>query len=200
VVLVSSLVSTLIFGPLVWSAFVGSVRESANYLDQGFYQLFRMISAYAALHTAGMPATAAIWGQIAVAALALLAIVLGTLRAPSPGFALGVTAMASVMISPYAYDYDLPMLGIGLALARPNLVHIASARERSAMYGLILLAGSYGLVLSSQPSGQQAAPAMAGFALMAVLALLLKWLLRDEATVRGDAADRLPRHATHAPD
>ncbi|WFU42254.1 glycosyltransferase family 87 protein [Bradyrhizobium sp. CB82] len=200
VVLASSLVSTLIFGPQIWSALMASVRESAGYLDQGVYQLFRMISAYAALHTAGMPATAAISGQIAVAALALLAVVLGALRGPSPGFALGVTAMASVMISPYAYDYDLPILAIGLALALPDLVHIASARERSAMYGLILLAGAYGLVLSTLASGQQAAPAMAGFASMVVLALLLRWLLRDEAAVHDGSMGHLPRNALHVPD
>ncbi|MGY8661491.1 glycosyltransferase family 87 protein [Bradyrhizobium sp. UFLA05-109] len=204
VVLVSSLVCTLIFGPQIWAALVASVRESASYLDQGFYQLFRMISAYAALHTAGIPATGAIWGQIAVATFALLAVVLSALRGPSPGFALAVTAMASVMISPYAYDYDLPMLGIGLALALPDLDHIASTRERSAMYGLILLAGAYGLALSTQASGQQAAPAMAGFALMAVLALLLRWQLRDAAAVRNGSAGHLPRSALrdalHVPD
>ncbi|MGV7218750.1 glycosyltransferase family 87 protein [Bradyrhizobium sp. UFLA05-112] len=200
VVLVSSLVCTLVFGPQIWSALVGSVQESASYLDQGFYQLFRMISAYAALHTAGMPATGAIWGQIAVAALALLAVVLGALRGSPPGLALGVTAMASVMISPYAYDYDLPLLGIGLALALPDLVHIASARERSAMYGLILLAGSYGLVLSTQASGQQAAPAMAGSAMIALLAVLLHMLLRDKSAIRDGSTGHLPRNVLHVPD
>ncbi|MCP3473187.1 DUF2029 domain-containing protein [Bradyrhizobium sp. CCGUVB1N3] len=199
VVLVSSLVCTFIFGPQIWSALIGSVKESTGYLDQGYYQLFRMISAFAALHTASIPAAGAFWGQVGVAALALLAVVLGALRGPSPGFALGVTAMASVMISPYAYDYDLPILGIGLALALPDLVHIASARERSAMYGLILLAGAYGLVLSTQV-GQQVAPAMAGFALIAMLALLLRWLLRAEAAVRDGSTGHLPRNALHVPD
>ncbi|MCP3463613.1 glycosyltransferase family 87 protein [Bradyrhizobium sp. CCGUVB23] len=204
VVLVSSLVCTLIFGPQIWSALIGSVKESASYLDQGHYQLFRMISAFAALHTAGIPAAGDFWAQVGVAALALLAVVLGAYRAISPAFALGVTAMASVMISPYAYDYDLPILGIGLALALPDLARIATPRERSTLFGLILLAGAYGLVLSTQASGQQAAPAMAGFALMAVLALQLRWLLRDEAAVHDGSAGHLPRSALgdalHVPD
>lgn len=187
VVLATSLICTLVLGPAIWTAMLGSIRESASYLDQGFYPLHRMISSYAALYMAGVPAAGALWGQVVVAGLALFAVVLAVVRGMSPASALGVTAMASVMISPYAYDYDLPILGIGLALLLPDLVRMASARERSIMYGLILLAGAYGLVLSARVAAQYGqkvdpqhhfAPAVAGLATMALLALLLRILLR----------------------
>ncbi len=187
VVLASSAVCTLIFGPQIWTAMLGSVRESTSYLEQGFYPLFRMISAYAALYMAGAPATAAFWGQAIIACLALGAVLLAVVRATSPAFALGVTAMVSVMISPYAYDYDLPMLGIGLALMLPDLIRMASARERGVMYALILLAGAYGLLQSARLAAQygqkvnpdgHVTPAIAGLALMALLALLLRILAR----------------------
>ncbi|MGL3105034.1 glycosyltransferase family 87 protein [Bradyrhizobium sp. BR 1432] len=187
VVLVSSLLCTLLFGWQIWTAWLGAIRESASFLEQGFYPLFRMISAYAALYKAGLPASVAFWGQAAVAGAALLAVLLGAVRNPSSKFSLGVTVMVSVMISPYAYDYDLPMLGIGLALILPDLAKLASQRERSAIYGLVLLAGAYGLLQSGRLAvqfGQKAdpdqhfAPAIGGFALMALLVLLLRLLVR----------------------
>jgi hypothetical protein len=188
-VLVSSLVCTLVFGWQIWTAWLGAIRESASYLEQGLYPLSRMISSYAAFYTAGGAAKGAFWGQAIVAGLALLAVVLAALRGPSPAFALGVSAIVSVMISPYAYDYDLPMLGIGLALLLPDLKRVASPRERSIFYGLILVAGAYGLLQSARLAvqygqkvdlDQHFAPAIAGLALMALLGLLLKMLLRGE--------------------
>jgi hypothetical protein len=188
VVVGSSLVCTLVFGPQIWIAWLGSIREAAGYLEEGRYQLFRMISAYAALYKAGVPAAGAFWGQMAMAGLALVAVALAVARGPSPRFALGVVAVASVMISPYAYDYDLPIVGIGLALLLPDLATLASPRERGAIYGLILLANAYGLLQSARLAAENvdasgleryAMPAVGGFALMAVLAMLLWLLLRD---------------------
>lgn len=188
VVVASSLMCTLAFGPQIWIAWLGSIREAASYLEEGRYQLFRMISAYAALYKAGLPAAGAFWGQMAMAGLALAAVALAAARGPSPRFALGIVAVTSVMISPYAYDYDLPIVGIGLALLLPDLASLASPRERGVIYGLLLLANAYGLLQSARPAAGNASasdlerymtPAIGGFALMAVLAMLLWLLLRD---------------------
>jgi len=186
VVLASSLLCTLLFGWQIWTAWLGAIKESASYLEQGYYPLYRMISAYAALYQAGLSANISFWGQVIVAALALLAVLFASARGTSSQFALGITVMVSVMISPYAYDYDLPMLGIGLALILPDLARLASPRARGWMYGLILLAGSYGLLQSArlaaqfgQKPSQDFAPAMGGFALMALLLLLLGLLWRQ---------------------
>ncbi|MDA9520088.1 hypothetical protein XI06_06850 [Bradyrhizobium sp. CCBAU 11434] len=187
VVVTSSLICTLLFGWQIWIAWLGAIRESASFLEQGFYPLFRMISTYAALYKAGLPTSAAFWGQVVVGGLALLAVLVGAARGLSLKFALGITVMVSVMISPYAYDYDLPILGIGLALALPDLAGMASSRERDVAYGLILFAGAYGLLQSGRLAvqfGQKAdpsqhfAPALGGFALMALLVLLLRVLWR----------------------
>ncbi len=203
-VLASSLLCTLIFGWQIWAAWLGAITESASYLEQGFYPLFRMISSYAALYRAGVPASLAFWGQALVAGLALLAVlggaVLGAARGVPRRFSLGIAAMVSVMISPYAYDYDLPMLGIGLAFMLPDLSRVASARERSVMYALILLAGAYGLLQSARMAvqfgqkvdlDQHFAPAIAGLAMMALLALLLKvlWRMAQPAQILHQAAE-----------
>ncbi|MCK1743605.1 DUF2029 domain-containing protein [Bradyrhizobium sp. 139] len=200
VVLASSLLCTLLFGWQIWFAWLGAIRESASYLEQGFYPLFRMVSTYAALYKAGVSASAAFWAQTAVAGLALFAVLLGAARGASAAFTLGAAVMVSVMISPYAYDYDLPMLGIGLALMLPDLIRIASPRERSVIYGLILFAGAYGLLQTARRAvqfGQKAdpdqhfAPALGGFALMALLVLLLRLLWRgtQPAPILSQAAE-----------
>lgn len=187
VVVASSLICTFVFGPQIWIAWLGSIREAASYLEDGRYQLFRMISAYAALYKAGLPPAGAFWGQMAMAALALVAVALAIARGPSSRFVLGVVSVASVMISPYAYDYDLPIVGIGLALLLPDLVSLASPRERGTIYALLLLANAYGLMQSARLSTENVGasgldrtmtPAVGGFALMAVLAILLWILLR----------------------
>ncbi|AMA55651.1 glycosyltransferase family 87 protein [Bradyrhizobium sp. CCGE-LA001] len=194
VVLASSFLCTLVFGWQIWAAWLGAIRESAIFLERGFYPLFRMISTYAALGRAGVPPSIAFWAQAAAACLALsaigLALRLGAASKTSPAFALGVVAMVSVMISPYAYDYDLPIVGIGLALMLPGLAQVSNARERSAIYGLILLAGAYGMLQSARLAAQfgnevdltgmddKFAPSIGGFAMMAMLALLLKLLWR----------------------
>jgi hypothetical protein len=182
VVLMSSLVCTLAFGPQIWLAWLGAIRESASFLEQGLYPLFRMISGYAAMYNSGLPASAAFWGQVAMAGLALATVALGIVRGMPASFTLGVAALVSVMISPYAYDYDLPITGIGLALVLPYLPKVTSPRERSIMYALLMLAGAYGLLQStSLASGfdEHFKPAIAGAALMVLLALLLRMMWRN---------------------
>jgi hypothetical protein len=194
VVLISSLAGTMVFGWQIWGAWLGAIRESAIFLEHGFYPLFRMISSYAALGRAGVPPTWAFWMQATVASLALFAVVfavwLSAARKMSPAFPLGITAMVSVMISPYAYDYDLPMVGIGLALLLPDLVQVANVRERDGIYGMILLAGAYGMLQSGRLAAQfgneadlssmddKFTPAIGGLAMMVLLVLLLRVLWR----------------------
>jgi len=76
VVLASSLLCTLVFGWQIWIAWLGAIRESASFLEQGIYPLLRMISTYAALSRAGVSPALAFWAQAAVASLALCAVVL----------------------------------------------------------------------------------------------------------------------------
>lgn len=202
VVAASSLVSTLVFGAGIWLAWMDGIKEAAGFLEEGRYPLFRMISAYAALYKAGF-AGWAFWGQTVVAVLAVAAVALAVARAPSHRFTLGVVAMTSVMISPYAYDYDLPIVGIGLALMLPGLATLASPRERDILYGLVLLAGAYGLLQSARLAAHRGdlerytTPAVAGIALIAVLALLLRLLLRVSrpATLQQAPGSAPPRPA-----
>lgn len=184
-IVATSLICTVAFGPHIWWAWLEAVRESAAYLEQGRYPLFRMVSAYATLHTIGASSTGAFWGQVAVACLALGTLTFRAGRAPTSRSTLGVVALTSVMISPYAYDYDLPILGIALAFFLPDLSMLATLRERGLIYGLTALAGGYGLLQSARPAAETgedlaAHPivAVAGLALFIMLAIVIRLLWR----------------------
>jgi hypothetical protein len=178
----SSLLCTVPFGTEIWTAFLGAISDQAAYLAHGDLPLYRMISFYAALHSLGAATSLAFAGQIIVAGLALLSIVLAVARKAHPRTALGFAALASVMVSPYAYDYDVPIAGIGLALLLPDILKTASAREQGAIYGFIFAAGSYGMLLAAglrlfydqrATAGPPLIPSLGGLAMAALLALVL---------------------------
>jgi hypothetical protein len=149
VVLVSSLLCTLVFGPQIWAALMQSVHDSAIFLERGYYPLYRMISFYAALRTLGLPASAAFLGQTVVATCCLGIIVIAWYRQFPARWCLGLTAMLAVSISPYAYDYDLPVFGIGLALLLPELKRSAGEGERTVIYLAPMIIAAYGNLLAA---------------------------------------------------
>ena len=76
----------------------------------------------------------------------LLASVVLASRQLSPRQALGITAIATLLISPYEYDYDLLTLGIGLGFLLPDLVNLGTDRERLALYASSLFIGIFSIV------------------------------------------------------
>ncbi|MCK1445697.1 DUF2029 domain-containing protein [Bradyrhizobium sp. 2] len=185
-IMLSSLVCTIAFGSSIWSAWLGGVREATSYLEEGRYPLFRMISTYAVLYSAAGSSVVAAWGQAMAACLALGTLSLSLVKGPSPRFALGMAVLASVMISPYAYDYDLPIAGVALALLLPDLSDLATLRERGLMYSLLGFAGGYGLlrtaILAGDANGEAVrslAVSVSGAALLLVLALVVHAIVRQ---------------------
>jgi hypothetical protein len=149
VVLISSLLCTLVFGLQIWAALMQSVHDSAIFLERGYYPLYRMISFYAALRTVGLSASAAFVGQAVVAACCLGIIAMAWYRQLPARWCLGLTAMLAVSISPYAYDYDLPIFGIGLALLLPELRRGAGEGVRSLVYVAPMIVGAYSNLLAA---------------------------------------------------
>jgi len=187
--LAASALATLLLGPEVWAAFLRGAKEAQVFLEHGMYPLFRMVSPYAALHTFGAPAGMAMAAQVLVAGLALGAVGLSVHRGLPLRQSLGLTALVSLLISPYAYDYDLPVLGIGLALLLPDLIRWGRESERAALYGLALFAGGFGMAQSVRllaefgPKAAEFDPgdaplSVAGLALPALMALAWRILRR----------------------
>jgi hypothetical protein len=103
-----------------------------------------------------------------------------------------------MLISPYAYDYDLTVFGIGIALLLPDILRLGTERERAAIYGLSFITAVFGLAQvarfaaqygSSMPYAQYGsnvpyemvrnALSVAGLTLPAILGLTWRILLRD---------------------
>ena len=92
-----------------------------------------------------------------------------------------------MLISPYAYDYDLMILGIGLGFLLPDLTELGTQRERLALYALILFMGIFSaaqtaIVWQSKPTivvGEDIKLSLSGLALIAILALTWRILRRN---------------------
>lgn len=191
VIFLSSILCVLLLGPQIWSAFLGSVHESSTFLERGSFALFRSVSVYAVLRTAGLSASLAFLGQVVVAVFALSVITLAIYRDLPARWSLGLAAVASLLISPYAYDYDLPILGVGMALLLPDLTQLASRGERAAIYGITLIAGFYGffqvmrLSIQYGPGAiEHPVPAFSGVALLVLLWLIFRVLSRGAGELR----------------
>jgi hypothetical protein len=182
VVAATFVLATVLLGPDIWAAFIGGIKEAGAFLEQGLYQLPRMVSPYAAVRSFNFPAWAAGGAQF-LTAIAALGLVARAGRRFSRKQSLGLTAIASPLISPYAYDYDLPILGVGLALLLPALTRVATDRERLALYVLVIFAGGFGMICEDAPVS------LAGFALLGVLGLTRR-LLQRSAQAPHDSAHK----------
>ena len=184
-VLVSSLLCTVVFGPQIWIALLQSVHDSAIFLERGYYPLFRMVSFYAGLRTVGLSASAAFLGQAVVAACCLGIIAVACYRQFPARWCLGLAAMLAVSISPYAYDYDLPIFGIGLAMLLPELKRSAGDGERRLIYAAPMIVGAYGNLLAATLGTSQKDVqgidmlSIGGFILVALIPLMFVIALRS---------------------
>jgi hypothetical protein len=184
VVIGSSVVCTLVFGMKIWPALMQSVHDSAMFLQGGYYPLFRMISAYAGLRTLGVSASAAFFSQAVVAAIALGSIALALYRQLPARWTLGLTAMASVSLSPYAYDYDFLIFGMGLAMLLPELRTIARESERTIIYTVPMIVGVYGCLIATHLGTSHEnvqyldVLSIGGFGVVAMIALIFMIMLR----------------------
>ena len=52
------------------------------------------------------------------------------------------------MISPYAYDYDLPVFGVGLAMLLPDLARFAARGERRALYAFVMVVEVFAVLMA----------------------------------------------------
>lgn len=170
--------ATLALGTAVWPAFLAGVAHTSERLAGDGFPLFRMVSVYAAARTLGASPAAATVVQAVMAVIAIAAIVIAQRRLPLRQ-ALGVACIAGLMISPYAFDYDLPVAGIGLVLLLPSLAKSGRPAELALAYAAFLVAVSWG---STVPHGPGLSPlAAGGLAMPVLLALVGRILWRGQA-------------------
>jgi hypothetical protein len=165
------------------------------YLGLGLYQLSRMPSVYAAVRSFGWSASAAMLVQVIVATSVLALVVVASYRF-SVQHALGLTAIASVLVSPYVYDYDLCVIGIGLAMLLPDLMRVGNKFERLAVYICGFFACGFGIVtnpllsqLSTNMHVDGVTISLAGFASLGFF--VLSWRVAQRSERFSDSARAL---------
>lgn len=178
------LAATAVQGPGVWGAFLGAVSEAKAFLAAGDYPLNRMVSVFAALRSFGLAPDLALAVHVAVGLGGLGALAGALARGWAPRRTAAVALIASLLASPYCYDYDLPMLGVALALVLRDL----SRREEAAALALSAAAGGWGLasalfagrVWPGVPGSGSEWISLGSPLLLALVALILRALARAE--------------------
>lgn len=196
VVLTTSILSTLVLGWEVWPAFLAAPKVVSEHMSIGSFPMHRMVSAYALFATIGIPTQIAILlhAVVAVAALAYIAF-LATKTDLEPRVAVGLSLCATLLVSPYAYDYDIAIVGMGFAFVAPTFLENSSRSLQMLAIGFLWLAGGWGYgvnrasewfeglqVLLAQPMG---VPTPASIGLVG-LNLTLWWVLMGSR--KADAA------------
>ena len=137
--------SCAVLGPAILPAFLGALSETSAFLVKGRFPLHRMTSVYAFFRSLGAPASLSMTFHVA-AALAILGIVARRAMRGDARVGSGLTLIGACFVSPYHYDYDLPVAGLGMAMLLPALSG-AGRRGRVAIpLCCLALAESSGLV------------------------------------------------------
>jgi hypothetical protein len=109
--------STLVFGFENWMAFWSNLPAQQHNLEAGLLYLYKMPTAFAATRLLGGGVTLAYVLQIAIGlGVAGLTIHAWYRRAGTFELRAALLAVALVLISPYAYDYDMVVLALPIAL------------------------------------------------------------------------------------
>ena len=123
------------------------MREAGDFLAKGYYPLFRMTSVYAAVRTFSDSPTLAFVLHGIGALTALGSLVYLWWRGCPPRILAAAACVSSLFVSPYSYDYDMTILGLGIAFVLPDIIERAGKWE---LLGLLLLgwfATGYGFAM-----------------------------------------------------
>jgi multidrug transporter EmrE-like cation transporter len=192
IVIAALVLPTIVFGVSIWTAFLDGVHQSSGFLAEGKYPLFRMTSLYATARSAGLPSDIAfaLHGAGAVAAIALL--LYAWWRKVPPALLAASVCAASLFVSPYNYDYDLCILGVGLAFVLPGLLARTRPVEQVALLALCWTGTGYGLITAFVKAPEIAGVGKDPLSLMAPPLLLLIALvalaMRREVRARTNGA------------
>ena len=146
--------SVAVLGRDTVPGFLAAGAFVSEFMAAGSFPIHRMTSIYACALSLGVPAgvALALHGLVAVAVVAATAATAHRLGAAEPRIAeprtaAGVTLMATAFVSPYFFDYDLTVFGLGLGLALPGLALRLSMRRLAGLLMAVCAAGSAGFVL-----------------------------------------------------
>ena len=156
-------VSLGLAGADCWRAYFAEAGFARRVLEEGGVDWGKMASVFAALKLLGVPTAAAWLGQAVSAALAGGAVIRLWRGAPRPGVRGAALAAGALLATPFLLDYDLTILGLGLAWLAADRQGGAMSSRRvtlvAALWCAPLLLRPLGLGLSL-PIGPAAAAAL----------------------------------------
>lgn len=172
-----ALIATLVYGTGMWTHFFQAIHEAGDLLKAEKYPLFRMSSAFAMVLTTSHNFQWACLSQIGSIAIALCILIVSVRKTASPRTSLGIACMASALFSPYIYDYDLLIVGLGIAMLLP-VFHdqLCAFRQFLVAVGLLLAQGGW-LLLTPLVLAENTAQAEATLSLVPSLGFLFLLML-----------------------
>jgi hypothetical protein len=191
--------ATLVFGTQVWPAFLAGAREVTDFLEAGLYPFFRMVSVYALLRSVGASSETALIAQAVVACLALTFVALAWRQGEEPRHVLGRALLVSLSVTPYAYDYDVTVVGLGFGLLLPDLLCRTRPRELAALVALAGVAGGAGIVQTMLFSDRLSAGGSARVELPSIAAAAYLLFIGAICIVLGRAKADMPATPVTAP-
>ena len=168
--------SVLAVGPEPFKAMIAAGADTSRYMAGGLYHLNRMTSLYACALSLGLPTGPALALHAAAALTAIGGLVWAGRRLPETALA-GLAIMSTAFISPYFYDYDLPLFGVGLAMVLPELV----ARTTRLQLGLLLVIIGAAQAVSLAVNYWTVRPSLGGPLLLAAFGMMLRALAKVPA-------------------
>jgi hypothetical protein len=134
-----------VFGPQMFTLMLSASAEAMGFLKMGVYPLHRMVSVYAFLRSFGAPAEVALAVQSCFALLAVGGLLFLAYRRVDRIVLVAAAIVAPLFISPYAYDYDMTLVGVALALLAPRLISQARPGQITILLGLLWVATIWGI-------------------------------------------------------
>ena len=208
--------SVAVLGRDTVPGFLAAGAFVSEFMAAGSFPVHRMTSIYACALSLGVPAgvALALHGAVAIAVVAATAATAHRLGSGPPGgaepriaepriaepriaepgitdprAAAGVTLMATAFVSPYFFDYDLAVFGLGLALALPGLALRLSMRRLAGLLMAVCAAGGVGFVFVIVVAlDERLRLSLGGPILLACFAVMLA-TLREPAGIEGDATE-----------
>ncbi len=138
--------TTLVYGADAWFAFLGAEGRLDQNDDASVYRFDKFTSYFGLLAGWNMPLAPALAIHAALSAAVLCAIWRYSRSGAPEHHVWGVGILALVPVTPYAYDYDLPVAAVGFALIAADLLDRTGLRDRLALLGVVWLTAATGVV------------------------------------------------------
>lgn len=129
--------ATLLLGPDLWLAFFANAPIVREVMEQGLLRWAKMPSAFIFLRDLGVAQGIAYGAQVLTALGAAGAVCLVWWRRGATRLAWAVLIAATLLVSPYIFDYEFAILAPVLVIVGSDMAaHGASLREKTLLIGL----------------------------------------------------------------